>query len=482
MTAKICGGAMSLLKGPSARHVSIIRQHARISLVVGAYLLTSCAGYSPLQVDPFQEIRKLEQRAAQPLQFEVPPRGNPSWIPLRATVDLGDGLDLPEANTLALSFSPEIRSARSEQNVAGAQLLRAGLLSNPELFLGPRISSGAGGLILPAGLSWELPLWGQREAEKILAQRKLTLAEARAASVELRVLAEVRAAFIRISTLTKTSAALEAQLAGSERVLQWTDALRQAGEIDGVTSYLAKLERDDARANLEILRVKLESTRRDLLETTGLLPDAEVPIQLDPEPALMPALPRPDRRRMLLHPQIVSALSEHETAEAALQFEISSQYPAISIGPEFESDQGDASLGAGAGIELPLFERNQGGIAEAAQRREATREKVSNALLKLTHAEAKARAEFQAKETILRNYSAGAMASALEARRALDLRLQAGQSNVLEVLAGLRSITSARVRELRLKQESAIACFSAAAAGAIVLDDPSNKDSEKEKK
>ena len=251
---------------------------------------------------------------------------------------------------------------------------------------------------------------------------------------------------------------------------------------DGVTSYLAKLERDDARANLEILRVELESTRRDLLETTGLLPDAEIPIQLDPEPGLMPALPQPDRRRMLLHPQIVSALSEHEAAEAALQFEISSQYPAISIGPEFESDKGDASLGAGAGIELPLFERNQGGIAEAAQRREATREKVSNALLKLTHAEAKARAEFQAKETILRNYSAGAMASALEARRALDLRLQAGQSNVLEVLAGLRSITSARVRELRLKQESAIACFSAATAGAIVLDDPSNKDSEKEKK
>ena len=325
-------------------------------------------------------------------------------------------------------------------------------------------------------------MWGQREAEKNLAQRKLTLAEARAASVELHVLAEVRAAFIRISTLTKTSAALEAQLAGSERVLQWADALKQAGEIDAVTSYLAKLERDDARADLETLRVELESARRGLLETTGLLPDAEIPIQLDPEPASMPVLPQPDQRRMLLHPQIVSALSEHEAAEAALRLEIASQYPAIRIGPEFESDKGDASLGAGAGIELPLFDRNQGGVAEAEQRREATREKISNALLKLTHAEAKARAEFQAKETILRSYSAGAMASALEARRALDLRLQAGQSNVLEVLAGLRSITSARVRELRLKQETAIACFSAATAGAVVLDDPLSKDSEKEKK
>ena len=96
--------------------------------------------------------------------------------------------------------------------------------------------------------------------------------------------------------------------------------------------------------------------------------------------------------------------------------------------------------------------------------------------------EASARSESRAKEAILQNYSAGALANALEAREALDLRLRAGQSNVLEVLAGLRSITRTRVRGLQLKQDSTIARFRAAVAGAAVLNDPSSNDSEKDKK
>ena len=50
------------------------------------------------------------------------------------------------------------------------------------------------------------------------------------------------------------------------------------------------------------------------------------------------------------------------------------------------------------------------------------------------------------------------------------------------MLAGLRSITRTRVRGLQLKQDSTIARFRAAVAGAAVLNDPSSNDSEKEKK
>lgn len=482
MTAFISGGARSLPRGLSVRQSPILRRSLRIGLVVGMSLLTGCASYEPMEVDPFEEIRKLEQRSDRPIELLAPAAADPAWLPLKTAIDLGDGLELSEANALALAFSPGIRATRDEMKVAGAQLLRAGLLTNPELFLGPRISSGGGDLILPAGLSWELPLWGQREAEKSLARSRLTLAEARVAAAELSALEQVRTAFIRISTMSKTVAALEAQLAGSERILQWADALKQAGEIDGVTSYLARLERDDARADLETLRLKLASARRGLLETLGLLPGISLSIQLEPDPALMPPLPQASRKNMLLHPAVAGALNEYETAEAALHLAITSQYPAIRIGPEFESDKGEASLGAGVGIELPLFDQNQGGIAEAKQRREAAREKVSAALLKLSHDEASARSESRAKEAILEDYSAGALANALEAREALDLRLRAGQSNVLEVLAGLRSITRARVRGLKLKQDSTIARFRAAVAGAAVLNDPPGKDSEKEKK
>ena len=233
MTVQIHGESVSLTRGPAARHAPVLSRCAGAGLVVGLALLSGCASYTPQPANPFDALRKLEQRAAGSRTLKVQAPGSQEWLPLKPDLDFTDGLDLPEANALALSFSPEVRTARRAQKVAGAQLLRAGLLSNPEIFLGPRISSNGSDLIFPAGISWELPLWGQREAERGLAHRKLTVFEARVAAAELNVLTEVRTAFIRIASLGKTVEALEAQLAGSERVLQWASALKQAGEIDG---------------------------------------------------------------------------------------------------------------------------------------------------------------------------------------------------------------------------------------------------------
>lgn len=481
MTVQIHGGCVSLTRGPAARHTPALSRYAGAGLVVSIALLSGCASHTPQPADPFDALRKLERRAANSHALKIQAPGDQKWLPLKPNIDFTDGLDLPEANALALSFSPEVRTARRIQKVTGAQLLRAGLLSNPEIFLGPRISSNGGDLIFPAGISWQLPLWGQREAEKELARRKLTVSEARVAAAELRVLTEVRTAFIRIASLGETAQALEAQLAGSERVLQWADALKQAGEIDGVTSYLAKLDRDEAKANLGALRHELESARRDLLRTLGLLPNAELSIHLEPDPTAMPDLPTLNREKMALHPQIASALNEYETAEASLKLEIASQYPAIRIGPEFENEKGDASIGLGAGAELPLFDRNRGGIAAAKQLREAARENLAAELLDLSHAEAQTRSESRANEQILRDYRAGALADALEASRSLDLRLQAGQSNVLEVLAGLRSLAGARIREFKLERTATIARFRAAVAGGAVLKVPAQKKSSKDK-
>ena len=302
------------------------------------------------------------------------------------------------------------------------------------------------------------------------------------AAAELRVLTEVRSSFIRIAGVNQALLAFEAQLGGGERVLQWVTALRQAGEIDAVTVYLAQLEQDDARAALAATHLELESATRELLETLGVLPAARLSISLDPDPASLPDLPSLSRRKLLLHPEIRTALREYEAAEASLKLEVTRQYPAIRVGPEFEDDGGDASVGAGVGVELPLFARNRGGVAEAEQRREATRERLSNSLLRLSHAEARARAEWMANERMLGDYRAGALRNAKGARESLELRLQAGQSNVLEVLAALRALTRARVRELELGRKSAIARLRAAGAGGTVLNDLARNDPGKGKR
>ncbi|MFP6633511.1 MAG: TolC family protein [Planctomycetota bacterium] len=482
MKAQNLGAASPSTEKAGARQTHTLREYTRRGLLACLSLLCGCASYSPQPIDPFHEIDQLEQRATESRQLDVVPPGKQEWLPLRASIDLTDGLDLAEANALALFYGPRIRAARSSERVAGAQLLRAGLLSNPELFLGPRVSTSGSDVIFPAGLSWELPLWGKREAEKGLADHRLSVAQLRVVSTELRVLTEVRSAFIRIAGLHQALRALEAQLDGSERVLQWVAALQQTGEVDAVTAYLARLEQDEARAALATTRLELESTTLKLLENIGVPPTSKLSITLDPDPRSMPELPSLSRRGLMRHPEIRTALSEYEAAEATLKLEVARQYPAIRIGPEFEADGGDASVGAGVGIELPLFDRNRGGVAEAEQRREAARDKLASSLLQLSHVEAQARAEWVANERMLNDYRAGALKNAQGARRSLELRLQAGQSNVLEVLAALRALTSARVRELELERESTLARLRAAVAGGAVLKDPTHNDSETEKR
>ena len=482
MSAQLCSGVALPVKGSVTRLVPARYRFAAAALMAGSCLLCGCASYSPQPVEPFAELEKLERRAAaQPEPGISLPAGS-EWIALEASVDLSDGLGLAEANTLALYYSPEIRSARNEQQVSAVQVLQAGLLKNPELFVGPRVSSSGSGLVFPAGVSWELPLWGRRDAAKDLAERSLTAAGARLAELELQVLTRIRSAYIRIETLAAKAQALQARTAGSQRVFRWADTLHVAGELDGVTSWLARLEHEEALADLKELQLQLGTEKRKLQESLGLLPNPEMLIRLDPSPSKLPELPPLQREKMMLHPRITSANREYETADAALRLEVTGQYPAIRLGPEFESDKGEASIGLGAGIELPVFDSNIEAIAAAVIRRENARENLQARILEQVHLEAQARAEARTSEEILRDYREGALKGAAEARKSLDLRLQAGQSNILEVLAGLRSLTAVKIRELELQGETAAARFAAAAAAGTALSGPANNDTEEEAK
>jgi outer membrane protein, heavy metal efflux system len=68
------------------------------------------------------------------------------------------------------------------------------------------------------------------------------------------------------------------------------------------------------------------------------------------------------------------ALAQYAAAEADLQLEIAKQYPDIQIGPGYTYEEGHSYFTLGLSATLPVFNRNQGPIAEAeARRREAGR-------------------------------------------------------------------------------------------------------------
>jgi len=63
------------------------------------------------------------------------------------------------------------------------------------------------------------------------------------------------------------------------------------------------------------------------------------------------------------------SLAQYAAAEAALQLEISKQYPDVQIGPGYTYEERNNFFTIGVSTNLPLFNRNQGPIAEAEARR-----------------------------------------------------------------------------------------------------------------
>ena len=62
-------------------------------------------------------------------------------------------------------------------------------------------------------------------------------------------------------------------------------------------------------------------------------------------------------------------LATYEASQSALQLEVSRQFPNVTLGPGYTFDQGDNLYTLAVGAELPIFNQNQGPIAEALARR-----------------------------------------------------------------------------------------------------------------
>jgi outer membrane protein TolC len=63
------------------------------------------------------------------------------------------------------------------------------------------------------------------------------------------------------------------------------------------------------------------------------------------------------------------SLAQYAAAEADLQLEIAKQYPDINIGPGYTYEEKNSFFTVGLSSAIPLFNRNQGPIAEAEARR-----------------------------------------------------------------------------------------------------------------
>jgi outer membrane protein TolC len=301
-------------------------------------------------------------------------------------------LDLGVLTLAAWRFRPELEVARANVAAAEAKVTTAGAFPNPKL-------SGLGGRVddptrspwfFSAALEFTIPTAGKISKREAIANQEVVLARFAAAQTAWRTYAEVRDALLeatladRGAELAKREATVRATLAAQ------SDARVAAGAASGPDALAAELEADRARANVAAATAARLSARARLAVACGL-PTAELEEAALAAPAPDPAAAAHDVLLDRLDVRVV--YEEYEAAERILELELAKQYPDVALAPTWEDDQGLRKYLLGVSVELPLFDHNEGPIAEALAQREAVaarfreREAATLAALDVAHAE-----------------------------------------------------------------------------------------------
>lgn len=430
------------------------RRMSRAALMAAAALLGGCAVYHPL---PLPTTAHLATQLDQ-LDLTIPaiPGGAPA-----GRVDISRPLPIDQIGLLAILNDPELRAQTGERKVAEATQRQASLLPNPSVSINWEALLGGPGI---------QPNWSVAMTEDITAlityRRRVRAARAQTAQVNANQLwvqwqvaqrARVLATDLYWGAQAITLSSREQRLLASD-----VSAVRRALEAGNLDyTALAPLLATQATVDQSLIALQVAS-ENNWKELDGLLglapgvrfaiatpPDASLPENLD---ALLESLPR---RR----PDLVALQLGYHSADESLRAAILAQFPALTLGPIWEQDTTNIrSMGPTGTFDIPLFNRNQAGVAQARATRLMLREQYQ-ARLDAAVAEVRAIQAFigRTRSDIARSTAAaessGRLARAARAayaqgnldQRALADYESAALERTLETVALQRSLAEAQV-------------------------------------
>ena len=179
---------------------------------------------------------------------------------------------------------------------------------------------------------------------------------------------EVRRAWLEWSAACLEVEEIDRLLESMERLTTSTNRLAEAGELLRTEAALLMIEQSQRRRQ----RIRLEGEARSaalrIRVLLGLIPEAPLTLL----PSLDLGVAASDRFDIESNLDIRRLREEYEVAERSLEREIRAQYPDLTIGPLYETDQGQR-IGMLGVVPIPILNANRQAIAEATAARDLAR-------------------------------------------------------------------------------------------------------------
>ncbi len=310
----------------------------------------------------------------------------PPWRQLRVAVEKTSAEQFPKtmlapsqaitpnrAAALALILNPSLRALRDAHGEASAQLLQSGILTNPQLTASAGLVTGGyrTDTFSPYGIgvSWNLRQLIDRQARISSARYQFQQVDLEVAWREWQTAEAARLAVYAI-------AAAKAQLREARRAQRELDRTyqlaRRASTLGLVTLLdlgLALHANQRAEALVLTSRQRLQLSASDLARVMGLPPGTVFTLSHSvhlPATARLPNVAQLEQTVASRRLDLLALRMGYQSQQEQLRAAVLRQFPSVNIGFEQASDVNNVHrTGFAVSIDLPIFDRNQGRIAQA---------------------------------------------------------------------------------------------------------------------
>jgi outer membrane protein, heavy metal efflux system len=422
-----------------------------ISLLPAIALLAGCTTFNAKPLNPSSTAAAFEGRSLnntglrkyieKHFHQDITPWPPASW-------------DLAMLTVTAFYYHPDLDVARAAWELREAGITTAGERPNPAAGFTPQYHAN------PAGLTpWTLTFFvdipvetaGKRGYRIAGAKHLSAAARMEIANTAWQVRSRLRRDLLSLYGLIQKERILREELSLQERVVRIYRERLAAGEdsrfaltsslivLDKTTLFLSRTRKDEVQARVDLaasMGVPVDALRGIDISFRSM---AKVDAGLYSEEI---------RREALLNrADILAKLAEYEAAQASLRLEIARQYPDIHLGPAYAWDQGDNEWSLGAALTLPVFNRNQGPIAEARARR---KEKAAEFIALQTRVIEDADRAFEGYNASLKVLETADSLLSRQKKKieAAKARFGAGQTDSLALMEAGQELISARLSRL----------------------------------
>jgi cobalt-zinc-cadmium efflux system outer membrane protein len=356
-----------------------------------------------------------------------------------------NGLTLTDAEQIAAANHPAVREAEAEVRAARGRWLQVGLPPNPEVgYSGEEIGDEGSAGKQGGFVSQEVVTSGKLGLNRSMAVQDVAAAEQRLALSRLRVTTMVRQYYFETLAADRSEALSRQLVTMAERAVKVSDLRLKAMEGTRADMLQSQIERDSAELLQGSAANRHEAAWRRLAAAIGRDPSVPAPLQ-DVLSRPLPALSwEPARERLLAEsPELAELRCGVERAKWASERAAAGRVPNVNVwtGVQYDDATEDTIANVQVSVPLPVYDRNQGRIAEACGQLAAARAALERRQLELEQRLADALRDYTSARERVTRYEKSILPAA---RESLDMVVKAydqGEIDYLQLLSTQRVFT-----------------------------------------